>query len=106
MSRYARQIAVPGIGDEGQRRISSLSVEVRGDGLAAEICALYLAGAGVAQLVVHPSLQDAVDAINSSRRSTVDSRQLIVVSPEGDDPVLAGSEAARFVLASALRGTP
>jgi hypothetical protein len=102
MSRYARQIAVPGIGEVGQRRISSLSVEVRGDGLAAEICALYLAGAGVGRLVVHPSLVSSVAAINSEVDLT--GTAPLVIEPTGDDPLLAGAEAARHVLASALRG--
>jgi molybdopterin/thiamine biosynthesis adenylyltransferase len=99
MSRYARQIAVPGIGEAGQRRISSLEVEVRGDDLAAEICALYLAGAGVKRVV--SAFAARVRALNSEVET--EGTTSVIAEPEGDD-LLAGSRAARTVLARALGG--
>jgi hypothetical protein len=102
MSRYARQIAVPGVGEIGQEKISSIEVEVRGSDLAAEICALYLAGAGVRRLAVSPAIAARVRAINSEVE-LVDHAE-VVVEPGPDDPVLAGSRAARLVLARALGG--
>lgn len=103
MSRYARQIAVPVIGELGQRRIGSLEVEVRGSNLAAEICALYLAGAGVNRLAVEPRLKDAVRALNSEVE-LVEHAATIVEPRDDGDPVLAGSRAARSVLVRALGG--
>jgi sulfur-carrier protein adenylyltransferase/sulfurtransferase len=102
MSRYARQIAVPGVGAEGQSRIGALSVEVEGEGLAAEICALYLAGAGVKQLAVCEALVERVRALNSEVELV--ERAELVVCPEAGEPVEAGSRAARWVLARALGG--
>jgi molybdopterin/thiamine biosynthesis adenylyltransferase len=103
MKRYARQIAVPGIGEIGQRRISSIEVEVRGSHPAAEICALYLAGAGVKCLAVAPELAERVRALNSEVELA--ERAAWIVEPEADrDPVLAGSRAARAVLVRALGG--
>ena len=45
--RYARQIALPEIGPEGQARICAARVAVVGADLAAETAALYLRAAGV-----------------------------------------------------------
>ena len=102
MSRYARQIAVPGVGEIGQQKISSIEVEVRGSDLAAEICALYLAGAGVRRLAVSPAIAERVRAINSEVEQVEQAE--LVVEPQGSDPLLAGSRAARLVLARALGG--
>ena len=49
--RYARQIALPEIGPEGQARICGARVAVVGDDLAAETAALYLAAAGVGAVI-------------------------------------------------------
>jgi hypothetical protein len=101
--RYARQISV--IGEAGQRRIGSLEVEVRGQGLAAEICALYLAGAGVAKLVVSEALVERVQAVNAEVEVVARAvAPAVVVTPEDGDPVTCGARAARSVLARALGG--
>ena len=42
VARYARHIALPEIGAEGQARISAARVAVVGGDLAAETAALYL----------------------------------------------------------------
>lgn len=118
MSRYARQIAVPGIGEAGQRRIASVCVEVAGVDLAAEVCALYLAGAGVKRLLVGAALLDRIRAANEEVEvaplcSPGSKLEVRVVAPieaahveEGEDPVLAGARAARWVLAKSLGVAP
>ncbi|HEY1697425.1 MAG TPA: hypothetical protein VGG39_34925 [Polyangiaceae bacterium] len=50
--RHGRQSRLAGIGAEGQARIGRTSVEVRLGGLAGEVAARYLAGAGVGGLTV------------------------------------------------------
>jgi hypothetical protein len=64
---------VPGIGDRGQEAISAAVVRVEGTGLAAEVCALYLAGAGIQRLEVDADLVDRCRAIN--REIAVDHNQ-------------------------------
>ena len=58
MTRYARQISIAGVGEDGQARLRGAAVTVHGDRLDAEVCALYLAGAGVGRLTVHGSLAE------------------------------------------------
>lgn len=48
--RYARQIAVPGIGKEGQERIRNSKVLVIGCGALGSMVAMQLAGAGIGTL--------------------------------------------------------
>jgi len=55
VARYARQIALPEIGPEGQARISAARVAVVGTDLAAETAALYLRAAGVQSLIPLPA---------------------------------------------------
>ncbi len=114
--RYARQIAVLGIGSQGQASIRSATVQVCGTGLDAEVCALYLAGAGVARLWVHPRLAPQCRALNSEVQ--VEARdedgplvQLYApdapqdgLTPPDEDPVRRGSLAARWALAKLLGG--
>jgi len=50
--RYTRQERLVEVGTRGQERLSGLRVRVAGSGLAAEVEALYLAGAGVTTLEV------------------------------------------------------
>jgi hypothetical protein len=48
MHRHARQARLADVGQEGQARIASATVHVPLQGLAGEVAARYLAGAGVA----------------------------------------------------------
>jgi hypothetical protein len=48
MDRHVRQVALAGVGTEGQTRIATAVVDVRLAGMAADVAARYLAGAGVA----------------------------------------------------------
>jgi len=50
VQRYARQIALPQVGPDGQARFCAACVAVVGADLTAEIAARYLAAAGVARL--------------------------------------------------------
>jgi hypothetical protein len=59
VARYARQIALPDIGPEGQERIGAARVAVVGADRAAETAAIYLKAAGVGQVITvmspHPA---------------------------------------------------
>lgn len=50
--RHTRQVRLAEVGADGQGRIARASVDVHGRGLAAQVAARYLAGAGVARLRV------------------------------------------------------
>ena len=55
-ARFLRQVLLPEIGAEGQRRIGESAAHVGGDGasLAHEIGSLYARGAGFAQILPGP----------------------------------------------------
>ena len=64
--RYARHLSVPGIGEEGQRRLKGSSVLMIGTGGLGSPAALYLAAAGVGRIgLVDP---DTVDRSNLQRQ--------------------------------------
>ena len=112
MTRYVRQVSVPSVGQEGQSRIGQGEVRVFGAGLDAQICALYLAGAGVGKLSLHHELIERVRTINSGIQLTgfdagSDFRAELGERRIGSDKpsVLGrGSQVARDVLAGLLRG--
>lgn len=64
--RYARQLVLPGVGPEGQRRIADARVLLLGAGGLGSPAALYLAAAGVGTLGIVDS--DAVDESNLQRQ--------------------------------------
>lgn len=64
--RYARHLSIPGIGEEGQRRLKAASVLLIGSGGLGSPAALYLAAAGVGRIgLIDP---DTVDRSNLQRQ--------------------------------------
>ena len=75
MDRHDRQSRLADVGVAGQERIAAATVEVQADGLAGEVAARYLAGAGVGCLRVRDgALAAAAAAIDPSVRVEVASR--------------------------------
>ena len=65
-TRYARQIMLPEIGAEGQRRLCGATVLIVGLGGLGSVVATYLAGAGVGHLILADS--DVVSLSNLQRQ--------------------------------------
>lgn len=74
MHRNARQARLAGVGPDGQARIARAHVDVPLDGLAADVAARYLAGAGVAGVRVRSA------ALGEGARA-IDARVLVDVDP-------------------------
>lgn len=64
--RYSRQMAVDGIGESGQRKLSEAKIAVIGCGALGSIVSMYLAGAGVGELIIADF--DTVDISNLQRQ--------------------------------------
>jgi sulfur-carrier protein adenylyltransferase/sulfurtransferase len=64
--RYARHLSIPGVGEEGQRKLKSSSVLMIGTGGLGSPAALYLAAAGVGRLGLVDD--DRVDQSNLQRQ--------------------------------------
>jgi hypothetical protein len=110
-SRYSRQIAVREFGPRGQSALERAQVRIAGSDLAAEVCARYLAGAGVGTLSVDPVLVSSCRAINATIRvEALPSGGPLAVelagarfSPDDDgSSVGRGARAARWAIARAL----
>jgi molybdopterin-synthase adenylyltransferase len=63
VQRYARQIALPEIGVDGQERLAAARVAVLGDDRAAQVAAQYLSAAGVGTIL--PDLDGAELVVRS-----------------------------------------
>lgn len=110
--RYLRQQTVAAVGALGQARITAGVVALEGQGLDAEVAALYLAGAGVGTLQVDLRLVPACRALNATInvqahvRAPLDPLLVRVgersFAPPPGDPVARGSAAARWALARLL----
>ncbi len=64
--RYIRQIVLPEIGDDGQRRLSEASVMIVGLGGLGSVVSTYLTGAGIGRLVLADN--DVVSLSNLQRQ--------------------------------------
>jgi molybdopterin/thiamine biosynthesis adenylyltransferase len=64
--RYSRHLALPQVGEEGQRRLEQSSALVVGLGGLGSVASLYLANAGIGHLVINDF--DRVDATNLPRQ--------------------------------------
>jgi len=72
VDRHDRQSRLAGVGAAGQQRIAAALVDVQADGLAGEVAARYLAGAGVGRLHVRDrALAQAAASVDPSVRVEV-----------------------------------
>ena len=65
--RYARNISVDSIGEEGQRKLLASSVFILGCGALGSVVATYLAGAGIGRLTIAD--YDTIDITNLQRQT-------------------------------------
>jgi len=93
MDRYTRQERLAEIGRTGQARIASARVELRLNGLAAQVAAKYLAGAGVESVQVKPCVSDDDQGVDA----------LGMRDPVARD-LARGAQAALRAIHEALRG--
>ncbi len=66
MSRYDRQLIIPGFGAEGQEKLKKASVAIAGAGGLGSVIAIYLAVAGIGRIRLIDS--DKVEAANLNRQ--------------------------------------
>lgn len=83
MNRYARQIALPEFGEEGQRRLGAGSVAIVGAGGLGSPAAIYLAAAGVGRVGIIDF--DVVDETNLHRQVLYGTKDI------GEKKYLAGA---------------
>lgn len=71
--RYSRMIAIPEIGRAGVEKLNNSKVAVVGCGALGSVCAMYLAGAGVGNLIIADF--DTIDISNLQRQLFFDTAQ-------------------------------
>jgi hypothetical protein len=97
--RYARQIALPEVGPDGQERILRARAVIVGGDAAAEIAALYLAAAGVGAVVrVDAAARDGAGWMDALRGADV------VVRSGFDDDAMGGAAARLGAATVVVRG--
>jgi sulfur-carrier protein adenylyltransferase/sulfurtransferase len=100
VARYARQIALPEIGPEGQARISRARVAVIGADLTAETAATYLRAAGVGQVF------EASEILNEPRFKNTIAQFDLVIRSGFDDAPMDGVAARLGIPVIFVRATP
>jgi hypothetical protein len=105
VARYARHIALPEIGADGQARISAARVAVVGTDLAAETALTYLRAAGVAHLIPLPAPRDPGKGQGSDAKAWRDvlSDVDVVVRSGFDDDAMSGVAAVLGLPVVAVR---
>jgi hypothetical protein len=101
VARYARQIALPEVGPEGQSRICAARVLVVGAGAAAETAATYLRAGGVGEVIA----RQAPPADGGSWLSALAGVDLVVRAGFEDDAMLGASKRLGLPVI-VLRATP
>jgi len=91
--RYTRQVRLAEVGEAGQARLASAHACVHGDGMAADVEARYLRGAGVS--VTHATTHPNEDMPG----------WLLALGPGARD-VAAGAYAALSVMRAVLASSP
>jgi len=92
IERYARQIVLPEVGAEGQRRLLDARVVLAGADTAGTHLLGYLAAAGVGTIVAPPALHGAADPAHTDVRV---SDALPPDEGEVDVTIMLGADAAR-----------
>jgi hypothetical protein len=103
MQRHSRQSRLTDVGPEGQARIARTVAVVPGQGIAAEVAARYLAGAGVAVVrVSDEATAAAARAVDPGVRVEVEPELAAPVPDEVEVPAVLTDPAARAVATGAL----
>jgi hypothetical protein len=112
MDRHQRQTRLAEVGDLGQARIARVRVDVCAAGLAGDVAARYLAGAGVCGLRVRSELiASAARAVDPAVEVTVaalgvdDTGDGFDLREPGARELARGSNLALDALLNAIRGT-
>ena len=100
VARYARQIALPEVGPEGQAAICGARVLIVGGDLAAETARTYLAAAGVGAVEVRARVGDGAAWLDAL--AGVD----LVVRTDFDDDAMLGAAARLSVPVVVSRAQP
>ena len=99
---YARQIALPAVGAEGQQRLLAATVvvfresDVPGAGTTSETAAEYLRAAGVGKVIVAAApgesarWRQALDGVNVALRFALDDDALVPAAIEAGVPLVLG----------------
>jgi hypothetical protein len=77
LRRFARQIIVDGVGEDGQRRLAEATASVGGHGLAHEIATSYASRAGVGRIAagsIDPALETEFLELAAARAVVAGSR--------------------------------
>lgn len=109
---YARHLILDGFGGEGQERLLSAAVRVRGTGPAALWAARYLSASGVGRLAVEvESWRGELEALGpwlQLERADIAGLAVTVAPPEGASPsesAMNGAQAALEAVRSIARGS-